>query len=197
MTLLQLLELAGEMAAAWSGRHPIWTTLIIIGALVGSTVTVKKLELPVYRWARDWLNARLDGLGKRLNAGLDSKVSSLTATVAAQSQLLAQVTAELQDQKDTADRRRADDHRREILRFNREIMEGAAPDRESYVEILDLIDRYREYCREHEKYPNSRADAAMKNIEYHYQYRLKVGFQKEAIHGQNHRFPGGPADQCS
>ena len=47
MTLLQLLEQAGAAVAAWGGRHPIWTTLAIIGAVVGSTVTVKKMELPV------------------------------------------------------------------------------------------------------------------------------------------------------
>ena len=106
-------------------------------------------------------------------------MSSLTETVAVQSQLLAQLSTELQEQKSTADRRRADDYRREILRFNREIMEGAAPDRESYVEILAVIDRYDGYCTEHPGYPNSRATAAIQNIKTHYQYRLKVGFCKE------------------
>ena len=197
MTLLQLLEQAWAAAAAWGGRPPIWTTLAIIGATVGSTVTVKKMELPVYKWARDWLNARLDGLGKRLNAGLDSKVSSLTETVERQSAVLAALEEKIQAQEATADRRRADDYRREILRFNREIMEGAAPDRESYVEILTVIDRYDGYCTEHPGYPNSRATAAIENIKTHYQHRLKVGFCKEVTHGQNHRFPGGPADQCS
>lgn len=177
--LLQLIEAAGAAWSRWAGEHPVRAVLAVVAVVIGSTVSVKKLDLPVYKWARDWLNARLDGLGKRLNAGLDSKVSSLTETVAVQSQLLAQLSTELQEQKATAARRRADDYRREILRFNREIMEGAAPDRESYVEILDLIDRYRIYCKEHEKYPNSRANAAMKNIEYHYQHRLKVGFCKE------------------
>ena len=197
MGLLQLIEVAGEAWSRWAGEHPVRAVLAVVAVVIGSTVTVKRLELPVYKWARDWLNARLDGLGKRLNAGLDSKVSSLTETVAVQSQLLAQLSTELQEQKTTADRRRADDYRREILRFNREIMEGAAPDRESYVEILAVIDRYDGYCTEHPGYPNSRATAAIQNIKTHYQHRLKVGFCKEVTHGQNHRFPGGPADQCS
>ena len=59
-------------------------------------------------------------------------------------------------------------------------MEGAAPDRESYVEILAVIDRYDGYCTEHPGYPNSRATAAIENIKTHYQHRLKVGFCKEA-----------------
>lgn len=179
MALLQLIEAVGEAWSRWAGAHPVRAVLAVVAVVIGSTVSVKKLDLPVYKWARDWLNARLDGLGKRLNAGLDSKVSGLTETVAVQSQLLAQLSAELQEQKATADRRRADDYRREILRFNREIMEGAAPDRESYVEILAVIDRYDGYCTEHPGYPNSRATAAIENIKTHYQHRLKVGFYKE------------------
>ena len=180
MGLVQLIEAAGEAWSRWAGAHPVRAVLVVVGVVIGNTVTAKRLELPVYKWARDWLNARLDGLGKRLNAGLDSKVSGLTETVAVQSQLLAQLSTELQEQKATADRRRADDYRREILRFNREIMEGAVPDRESYVEILAVIDRYDGYCTEHPGYPNSRATAAIENIKTNYQHRLKVGFCKEA-----------------
>ena len=179
MGLLQLIEAAVEAWSRWAGEHPVRAVLAVVAVVIGSTVSVKKLDLPVYKWARDWLNARLDGLGKRLNAGLDSKVSSLTETVERQSAVLAALEEKLQAQEATADRRRADDYRREILRFNREIMEGAAPDRESYVEILAVIDRYDGYCTEHPGYPNSRATAAIQNIKTNYQHRLKVGFCKE------------------
>lgn len=179
MTILQMIEAGMGACGQWAAAHPLRAAAVVLCTIIGSTVTVKRLELPVYKWARDWINARLDGLGKRLNAGLDSKVSSLTETVEEQSQLLVQLSDELQEQKATADRRRADDYRREILRFNREIMEGAAPDRESYVEILTVIDRYDGYCTEHPGYPNSRATAAIENIKTHYQHRLKVGFSKE------------------
>ena len=127
MGLLQLIEAVGETWSRWAGAHPVRAVLAVAAVVIGSTITVKRLELPIYKWARDWLNARLDGLGKRLNAGLDSKVSGLTETVDVQSQLLSQLSDELQEQRATSDRRRADDYRREILRFNREIMEGAAP----------------------------------------------------------------------
>ena len=180
MGLLQLIEAAGAAWSRWAGEHPVRAALAAVAVIIGSTVTVKRLELPVYRWARDWVNRRLDSLGKRLNAGLDSKVSSLTETVERQSVVLAALEEKLREQEITADRRRADDYRREILRFNREIMEDAAPDRESYVEILAVIDRYDGYCTEHPGYPNSRATAAIENIKTHYQHRLKVGFCKEA-----------------
>ena len=185
MGLLQLIEAVGEAWSRWAGEHPVRAVLAVVAVVIGSTVSVKKLDLPVYKWARDWLNARLDGLGKRLNAGLDSKVSSLTETVERQSAVLAALEEKLQAQESTADRRRADDYRREILRFNREIMEGAAPDRESYVEILRRIDRYEGYCREHPEYPNSRSEAAIRNIIKHYDNRQKVGFNQEVMNGQN------------
>ena len=180
MSLLQLIETAGTELGRWAGVHPVRAVLAVVGVVIGSTVTVKRLELPIYKWARDWINARLDGLGSRLNAGLDVKVSGLTATVERQSAVLAALEEKLREQEATADRRRADDYLREILRFNREIMEGATPDRESYVEILEVIDRYDGYCTEHPGYPNSRATAAIENIKTNYQHRLKVGFCKEA-----------------
>lgn len=197
MTILQLIEAAMGAVGQWAAEHPLRAAAVVIGVIIGSTVTVKRLELPVYRWARDWVNRWLDSLGGRLNAGLARDVSGLAETVSQQSQLLAVLARELQEQKATADRRRADDYRREILRFNREIMEGGAPDRESYVEALAVIDRYNDYCREHPEYPNCRAEAAVENIRTHYQHRLKVGFCKEVTHGQNHQCSGHHADQCS
>lgn len=187
MTLLQLLELAGVRISDWTGRHPIWTVVGILGTVIGSTVTVKKLELPIYKWARDWLNKRLDGFGRRINAGVTQDVTILTGSVAELTRTVAAITTELQAQKATADRRRADDYRRDILRFNREIMEGGCPDRESYVEALAIIDRYEGYCRDHEDYPNSRATAAVENIKHHYQHCLAVGFVKEDKHGKHHQ----------
>lgn len=180
MTIYQLIEAVMAAVGQWWVEHPLRAAAVVVMVLIGSTVTVKRLELPVYRWARDWVNRRLDSLGGRLNAGLARDVSGLAETVAQQSQLLTVLTQELQAQKVTADRRQADEYSREILRFNRKIMEGGAPDRESYVEALAVIDLYNDYCREHPEYPNCRAEAAVENIRTHYQHRLKVGFCKEA-----------------
>lgn len=179
MSILQIIEAAMAAAGGWVEAHPIRAVIVVVGVLLGSTVTVKRLELPVYKWARDWLNARLAGIGQRMNAQISADVAALTGTVTVLTETVGNLSQELQEQKATADRRRADDYRREILRFNREIMEGAAPDRESYVEILAVIDRYDGYCTEHPGYPNSRATAAIANIKTHYQHRLKVGFCKE------------------
>lgn len=172
MSILQIIEAAVAAAGGWVEEHPIRGVIVVVGVLLCSTVTVRRLELPVYQWARDWLNARLAGFGQRINAQVSADVAALTTVVG-------QLSQELQEQKATADRRRADDYRREILSFNREIMEGRIPDRESYVEALAIIDRYHDYCREHPDYPNSRADAAIRNINTHYDRRMKAGFRME------------------
>lgn len=179
MSILQLIEVTGAAVGGWISDHPVKALFAALGILLGSTITVKRLELPVYRWARDWLNARLAGFGKRINAQISADVAELTTTVGVLTETVGNLSQELQSQKETADRRRADDYRREILSFNREIMEGRCPDRESYVEALAIVDRYHKYCREHEDYPNSRATAAIENIRQHYQHCLVVGFQKE------------------
>lgn len=179
MTLWQIIVLCWQHVSGWAAAHPGKAVMACIGIAVGSSVTAQRLELPVWRWARDWINRRLDGLGKRLTASLmaelekqGQEIDTLKMTVG---QLLeAQAKAEA-----TADRRRADDHRQEILRFNLALVGGSDPDRESFVEILRRIDRYEGYCREHPEYPNSRSEAAIRNIIKHYDNRQKVGFNQE------------------
>ena len=179
MSILQIIEAAVAAAGGWMAEHPIRAVIVVVGVLLGSTVTVKRLELPVYQWARDWLNARLAGIGQRMNTQVSADVAALTGTVTVLTETVGNLSQELQEQKATADRRRADDYRREILSFNREIMEGRIPDRESYVEALAIIDRYHDYCRENPDYPNSRAEAAIRNIKTHYDRRMKAGFRQE------------------
>lgn len=35
----------------WAAEHPLRAAAVVICVIIGSTVTVKRLELPVYRWA--------------------------------------------------------------------------------------------------------------------------------------------------
>lgn len=162
MTLLQLLELAGEMAAAWSGRHPIWTTLIIVGTVIGSTVTVKKMELPVYKWARDWLNARLDGLGKRLTASLMTEVQKIAT---AQERLSERLEGHIGE----AEQNWATEDRQHILDFSTGLANGTAYEFEAFRQVMLAIDKYEAYCRAHPEYPNSLATGAIQHIRTEYQ----------------------------
>ena len=167
MTILQIIEAVGAAGGEWIVAHPIRAVLLAVAVVIGSLVTVKRLELPVWRWLAAWGNARLDSLGRRLNAGLADKVDSMSAEIA-------QLRADQEAHERIADRHRADGWRRDILRFRRELMLEDA-DLESYEECLRLIDLYEAYCREHPDYPNSMAAAAIEYIRRHYQARLEAG----------------------
>lgn len=176
MTLWQIICLCAEHIGEWTAAHPVKTAGTVVLIVVGSSITAERLELPIWRWPRDWINRRLDGLGKRLNASLTATVEEQGAKIVTLETAVGQLLAAQAAAEATADRRRADDHRQEILRFNLALVEGSRPDRESYVEILLRIDRYTRYCEAHPDYQNSRADAAITNIKIHYNNRLKAGF---------------------
>lgn len=165
MTLLQLLEQTGAAVAAWGGQHPIWTTLAIIGTTVGSTVTVKKLELPVYGWARDWINRRLDGLGKRLTASLMTKVDEIAAEQK-------KLSERLEGHIGEAEQNWATEKRRHILGFSTGLTNGTAYDFEAFRQVMISIDEYEAYCREHPEYPNSLATGAIQHIRTEFQHFL-------------------------
>ena len=74
MTLWQIITLCVQHVSGWAAAHPGKAVLVCIGIAVGSSITAQRLELPIWKWARDWINKRLDGLGKRLNASLTAKV---------------------------------------------------------------------------------------------------------------------------
>ena len=56
MGLSQLIEAVGEAWSRWAGAHPVRAVLAVVAVVIGSTVSVKKLDLPVYKWARDWIS---------------------------------------------------------------------------------------------------------------------------------------------
>lgn len=55
MGLLQLIEAVGEAWSRWAGAHPVRAVLAVVAVVIGSTVSIKKLDLPIYKWARDWI----------------------------------------------------------------------------------------------------------------------------------------------
>lgn len=65
---------------------------------------------------------------------------------------------------DKIDENEAKNARYRILRFDDEIRHEKKHTEEHFNQILDDIDMYDEYCREHPKYPNSKAVLAIENI---------------------------------
>lgn len=67
------------------------------------------------------------------------------------------------------------DSRAKILAFNRELLRHEHHTREDFIEMLEVIDSYEEYCKSHPDYKNSRCVHAVANIERVYDELLKTG----------------------
>lgn len=59
---------------------------------------------------------------------------------------------------------KADNSRRRILRFSDEVRRDMPFSKEMLENVLEDIDVYEAYCREHEGYKNSKAVEAIKNV---------------------------------
>ena len=92
----------------------------------------------------------------------------------------ADVTRELEEIKQKVDRhvtmddrRTADGHRTRILHFNNELLRNINHTKEEFIETLNEIDAYEEYCRTHPDYPNNQAVLAISNIKRSYDERMQ------------------------
>ena len=86
---------------------------------------------------------------------------------------LGKLEKQLDEHIDTDDKRDADSHRLEILRFNNELLRSVGHTKEEFIEVLAEIDAYEKFCTDHPDYPNNRAVLAIENIQENYQERLK------------------------
>ena len=86
---------------------------------------------------------------------------------------LGKLEKQLDEHIDTDDKRDADSHRLEILRFNNELLRSVGHTKEEFIEVLAEIDAYEKFCTDHPDYPNNRAVLAIENIRENYKERLK------------------------
>lgn len=63
--------------------------------------------------------------------------------------------------------------RQRVLRFNDELLFGQKHSKEHFDEILEDIDIYEKYCRNHPEYENHRADLAIATIQDTYKSCLR------------------------
>lgn len=144
-----------EMIKTIIQNHSGWAALLMI--LVG-TVTVRKLELPVWSILADWVNRRLDGLGQRLNASTNVQIAT--------------IRADLDRHIQESDSREASRIRERILIFSAQLGRGWRHTEEMYVDILSDIDWYEEFCSNHPEYHNSRAVSAIHHVRRDFERRL-------------------------
>ena len=86
---------------------------------------------------------------------------------------LDKVKQELDGHVSSDDDRDADTHRRCILAFNKELIRKLPHTREDFVDILEDINFYEEYCESHPHYKNNRATHAIAIIKRVYDERLE------------------------
>lgn len=97
-------------------------------------------------------------IGKIINSEVMEEVKEIKED-------LQSVHTELDDLKALDEKREADAARNRILRFDDELRRKVDHSEEFFNQILDDVTAYTTYCDNNDKYPNSRADGAIKHIE--------------------------------
>lgn len=120
--------------------------------LLLSFVKIPKLELNLWKWIGK-------GVGKVLNAEVITKIDQVEKT--------------LKDHVAKDELSYAKTCRRDILKFNDEILLNIKHTQEHFTEILEVIDDYEKYCEAHPDYPNNKAILAIENIKTTYSKCLK------------------------
>lgn len=140
-------------------EHSGW---VLVGGIVLGTVAIKKLELPIWQWIVGWINARLDGIGRRMTASLVAKVDEIAT---GQADLQAQFAAHVRE----AEQERMCDKRRRIIDFSVGLSNEKKYDYEAFRQILKDITDYEDFCRQHPEFPNAQATGSIQHIMDKYQ----------------------------
>lgn len=126
----------------------------IVGLLVILAGMIKIPPIKINFWG--WLG-RL--VGRTINGEVLERVNELAM--------------EVNTLKGEEELERARQARQRILRFNDEILHAQRHTKEHFDEILEDIDLYEKYCREHEEYENNKAVLAIATIRDIYKKCLK------------------------
>ena len=137
---------------------------ILFGSGGGLIVLLTLLEVSKIK-INPW-SALAKAIGRAINGDVLKTLSEVQST---QAQTRKMLDDHIRQDADRA----ADLHRARILQFNTELLRNIPHTREDFIDILAEIDAYREHCRLHPDYPNSRATHAIANIDRVYDDRLK------------------------
>ena len=138
---------------------------MVLLVIVLSTIQITPVK--INPWSRI-----LKALGRAINAELCGKVDLVSKQQRENRDLLDKHISDDAKWREADEARKMDLIRKNILRFNNEILRKQKHTKEEFVEILTDIDTYHRYCKTHEDYPNSRAVHAIANIERIYDERL-------------------------
>lgn len=142
----------------------------IVGILGGMTIIqVAPIQIDPWSWLgnlliapfkkaiSDPIVAEIKGIEKEVN-GVEQKVDTL------QNDLTSHINSEAI--KDALEKRRL------ILQFNDQIIQGNFHTKESWDQILDVVDDYEDFCLTHPEFPNNKCLLAIEHIKSQYQKHL-------------------------
>ena len=110
-----------------------------------------------------WL---LRTMGKAINDEIKEEIDALAEKIK-------DVDKKVDDMNKIEELERVRQARQRILRFSDEILHAQRHSKEHFDEILEDIDLYEDYCREHEDYENNKAVLAITTIRDIYKKCLK------------------------
>ena len=151
---MELLQLWNELSVV---AH---TGIIGVLIVLAGMIKIPKMELNIW-------NSIGRTVGRSVNGEVMEQVQDLKKTVN-------ELQTEVQRIQKEEELERARQARQRILRFNDEILFEKRHSKEHFDEILDDIDTYEEYCREHEDYENNKAVLAIATIREVYKDCLKT-----------------------
>ena len=130
-----------------------------------SVIQVSKIEINPQSWIATQL-------GNALNAGVIKEIKEIKTEQE-------ETKKKLDEHIEESEERKTDTYRSRILRFNNELVRKLGHTEEDYNEILEIIDRYEDYCGTHPGYKNNKCAHAIKNVERMYDEMLRInGFLK-------------------
>lgn len=134
--------------------------------LILTLVQISPIKLNPWSWIWQLIQKGVKAIGRAFNADTMKQLEEIKGNQT-------EIQRKLDEHIETDDMRHADGLRMAILKFNLELIRNIKHTHEDFTEVLRQIDEYEKYCREHEKYPNSKAVYAIGNIKRVYKERLK------------------------
>lgn len=133
---------------------------VIIVILLG-LIKIPKLEVNIWKWLAN-------GIGKAFNTEVLKQVGDVKKEVSSLKDELKDYEAKFDNYTAEDMRTSAMTKRRLILEFNDDLMRGEKFSQERWTNILEIVDKYNEYCNDHPDFPNSKALLSIENIQDEY-----------------------------
>ena len=128
--------------------------LVLIAVLLCSLIQITPIKINPWSWLLKWA-------GRAINGEVMQELKSQKADIAG-------VHKEIDEMRKCTARKRADDARNRILRFDDELRRHIKHSKEFWEQAIEDCDFYTEFCSKNKKYINGKADSAIKNIKTTY-----------------------------